>query len=477
MFEFDPKEKVVKISDGSTERQVQLISSTVTNKFFIVENFINNLLKMFGDEFSKWYFNMISEYQDNMENRLEILENNIPIIKKYVDDYILNSGLDFNKHVDLSKAKKTSILFMPDEIEKIIKLSSYLKLIAIFSNSKDKLNQNQYKKIYNLVADDVSKSDIAVKIFDLIKTKTFRYNLTDKSMWDYIMAIRCKSIDIHVVEIFNFVMNSILILCEEDKNPITYFIGVTDESVKWFLRSVYKDTIVYEDSISTEDIYTPSTDNLKTYTYNSGLGRIKGVSYELIYDTIEKESSSHFDSKNEDLKLLEFQTRIGKSEFISPLCECLTFPVLSKITNIPYVHFKTLSPEHSAVVSILVSKILQKVFDNEYKNLFTLLEYYPTASPALMTTYTIKSVKEYIEKQNDSTFFGFKTKVFLYNTLSYFIGRISRAGFYHTITGAPLPGIPLTKIESEMIEYFSDYFSGKLDDKFDKMKYILNSYL
>ena len=83
--------------------------------------------------------------------------------------------------------------------------------------------------------------------------------------------IQCKSIDVHVIEIFNFIMNSILILCEEDKNPIVYFVSVVQESINWFLRSVYKGQIVYDDTISTEDIHGSNIDNLKTYAYVSML--------------------------------------------------------------------------------------------------------------------------------------------------------------------------------------------------------------
>jgi len=85
-------------------------------------------------------------------------------------------------------------------------------------------------------------------------------------MWQYIKNVQGKDIDSHVIDIFNFIMNHILILCEEDKNPITYFVGVIDESVKWFLRSVYKGSTIY-------DIQGINTDNLKTYSYNDTLGR------------------------------------------------------------------------------------------------------------------------------------------------------------------------------------------------------------
>ena len=121
-------------------------------------------------------------------------------------------------------------MFKADEIEKIIRLSACLKIYSVISNNeKLKLGQKLHKDVYNKIASEISNTDIIYKIFNVVKTKTFRYNMTDKFMWDYIKTIQCKDIGVHIIENFNFIMNNILILCEEDKNPITYFVGVVDD--------------------------------------------------------------------------------------------------------------------------------------------------------------------------------------------------------------------------------------------------------
>ena len=295
----------------------------------------------------------LSNYVDDSEKRFVHLSENIPMIKKYVNMTMQLENVDFSQFVDESKAKKTSILFTADEIEKIVQLSSYLKLYSIISNSENlRLSDRLHKKIYNQLASDILETEIVFKIFNVIKTKTFRYNLTDRYMWDYIKMIQGKGIDVHVIEIFNFIMNSILVLCD-GRNPITYFVGVVDESVKWFLRSVYKGSIIYDDSVATEDIHSQSVNNLKTYSYNDTLGRLKGIAFKQIYDIIERLTVATFDEKkNSDTSIVEFQTRAGQIKYVSPLCECLVFPVLSKLTNIPYIHFKTISPDHAAVLSV-----------------------------------------------------------------------------------------------------------------------------
>lgn len=455
---------------------LNLVSSTVTNKYYIVTKFIESVAECIGEEFSNWFMNFLIECQDQ-DKRAAVIINNIPKIKKYVNDYFHHKNFDYSQFVDESKAKKNSILFMPGEIFEIIKLSSYLKLYSVISNNdKLRLGQTSDREIYNLLASEIVETDVIRKIYDVIKTKTFRYNLTDKFMWEYIKNVQGKDIGIHVIEIFNFIMNHILILCEDDKNPITYFVGVIDESVKWFLRSVYKGSIVYDDSISTEDIQGINTDNLKTYSYNDTLGRLKGIAYEKIYELLQRQVMSMDESEPNDENIIMFHQRASDIEFISPLCETLIFPVLSKMTKIPYHHFRTISPEHSAIISVYMQNLFRKVFNADYKELINLLNFYPLRSPSVATTYKIKSIHEYIAVQNEhQNFFGFGTKILTHNLLCHYVGRISRVDFCDLLTGRRMGGIPLSKIENNMIQFYTLYFAGKLEPQIQEMRKYMNA--
>jgi len=478
MIKFHLEDKTLKIfNDEQHLLTTNLMSSTITNKYYIVTTFIENVSKTCVG-FDKWFSNFLEEYTSEVE-RYPVIERNIPEIKRFVDEYLKVRNIDSAQFVDETKAKKASILFTAEEIEKIIRLSCYLKIYSIFFNSDDlKIDVRLHKKIYNEFASEVLNSEVVTKIFNIIKTKTFRYNLTDKYMWDYIKMIQCKSIDVHVIEIFNFIMNSILILCEEDKNPITYFVSVVQESINWFLRSVYKGQIVYDDTISTEDIHGSNIDNLKTYAYNDTLGRLKGVAFEQIYDNLERSAILLFPVNQEsasDKSIVDFQNRLSKIEHISPLCDSLVYPVLSHITGIPYVHFKTLEPDHAIVLSVYTQNLLRKVFKiTEFRNLFSLLSYYPKKEIALATTYKVKMMDEFIKTtQKYDNFFGFKSKLLFGNMLGYFIGRISRVEFSSIFDGNELAGIPLSKIESEMIQFYTMLFAGQFDQKFENMKYLM----
>jgi hypothetical protein len=453
---------------------LRLSPSSVTNKFHIVTDFIERVADFHGEAFGDWFVTLLDDCQIS-EKRTEAIFNAVEPIKQFSNLFLDSLGIDYSQFVDESKVKKNSILFSAEEIKDIIKLSCYLKIYSIISNNEElKLGKKLHKEIYNKFTDHVVETEIASKIFDVVKTKTFRYNLTDKFMWDYIKTIQCKDIGIHIIEIFNFIMNNIIILCEEDKNPITYFVGVIDESVKWFLRSVYKGTIVYDDEIATEDIHGTHINNLRTYSFNDTLGRLKGIAFDKIYERLDQENILTLNDQT-DQYIIDFNNRLSSINYISPLCSCLVFPLLSKITKISYVHFKTISPEHSAVLSYYLNRLLEKSFKVEYKNLFSLLDYYPETQPSLNTTYKIKSIHDFINSQNETqNFYGFNVKLFPHKILCHFVGRVSRINFNHLLTGKKLSGIPLSKVETDMINFYTMFFAGKLTSKIDEMVVLMN---
>jgi hypothetical protein len=462
------------LKDDEEQAILKLSASSVTNKYYLVTEFIERVAEKHGEPFSEWFVDLIKQCQDETK-KAGVVVDNVDVIKKYCDEYIDESDIDYSQFVDESKAKKGTILFMPDEIKDIIKLSSYLKIYSVISNNEEmKLGEKLHRDIYNKFATNLMETNVASKIFDVVKTKTFRYNLTDKFMWDYIKTIQCKDIGVHIIEIFNFIMNNIIILCEENKNPITYFVGVIDESVKWFLRSVYKGTIVYDDEIATEDIHGTHINNLRSYSFNDTLGRLKGIAFENIYDKLDQENVMTIKDKT-DQYIIDFNNRLSEIQFISPLCTCLTYPLLSEITKVSYVHFKTVSPEHAAVLSYYLNRLLEKTFKNDYKSLFSLLDYYPESQPSLNTTYKIKSIHNFINTQdNIQNFYGFNAKIFPHKILCHFIGRISRINFKHLLTGEKLSGIPLSKIESDMIQFYTLFFAGNLSTKIDAMVNMMN---
>jgi len=457
------------------EFEIELFSSSITNKFYILTNFIKSLSTYHFNDFDKWFYTLLMDMKYDDENRHKILLRNIPQLKEYVNEYLEHVNFDYGKFVDESKAKKNSILFKKDEIEMIMHLSSYLKIYSFIQNSTLRFGKNFNKIIFNELAKEISKTDIIFKIYSVISTRTFRYNMTDRYMWDYIKMIQCKDIGVHVIEIFNFIMNYIIVLSELNKNPITYFVTVIDESIKWFLRSVYKNTIIYDDNISNEDIKTSSLNNLKVYTYNDTLEKLTSISMNRITEIIEKKNILIIGEDEGDEKIIKFQNGLSYIKFISPLTESLTYPLMAKITEVPYNYFKVLKPKFAALISAYTYYILEEVFATKYPYLFKILLYYPSKQPSHSTTYKIKLTEKYINNQNKiKSFYGFDTKPFLYDKLCHIVGRISRLNFKNLVDGTDMMGTSIQDIEMDAIMFYSNYFAGNFEKEIEKMKCLID---
>jgi hypothetical protein len=108
--------------------------------------------------------------------------------------------------------------------------------------------------------------------------------------------------------------------------------------------------------------------------------------------------------------------------------------------------------------------------------MINLLNYYPIELPSIATTYKLKDMEVFINTANDvRNFFGIDTKIILGNMLGNFVGKISRVKFVNVFDGKPLAGIPLSKLETEMINFYILFFANKLDDEIGKIKSIVHS--
>lgn len=498
-----PKKKYFIYQDEEVIAELDLVTpSSISNKFELITEFIEGMITSLGTECENWFSNFMKQQfihtcnyclkdpnsmcnidlsersitdlktvcpnLEKYENiRADLILENIPIIIDYVNQYLESLNLDLSIFINEDKIKKTSILFTEDEIYEIIKLSSYLKVYSLISNSNLRLDMRIHKKIFNTFLQNINNSkEIINKIFEIIKIKTYRYKQTDQFMWEYIKMIQCKEIDLYIVEIFNFLMNNIMVLCQYNRNPITFFVTVVDTAIIWILRSVYKSTIVYNDE-SNVDIQTIKINNLKSYASNDTIGRIKSTAVSYVHQLLESLTNSQV--MNFDQKLVMFQDRIGKIKQDSPLIEYLVFPILAKLTGIPYTHFRSLNPETSAMLSMYIKYLLSKTFSN-FETLFYLLECYPdpTTTVAVKTSYKIKIellnafVNEYNRIKNYQGFEQCYNQRCLYEQI---IGRVYGTKFLNIMTGEPV-NYDRKKLEVDVITFYTYFFAEAMDNYF-----------
>ena len=460
------KYQIINIEKTNNQEEIicnlDLVFSPISNKFFRLTEFVENCSEKLGSEFDNWFVKLIKDYKASNYDYL-VIKNNLPQLKEFCDKYLELTNINFENYINRSKASKNSIFFDASEIKKIIQVSNYLKIYFIIAQDTEmKLINKFHKETYNKLVETINNNNTIYKLFKIVSSKTYEYNYSDRYMWEYIKTIYCKPTDMHVFSIFNFLMNNILVTCSTDQNPIPYLISVIDESIKWILKNIYKDAIIYSDTISTQDVYTiQSKDNLASYSHNDTIGKLLVISY----NQLEKSGIDNID---------KFRTSLTNLKEISLFANYITYPILSKVLNIPYRHFLTLSVSNSYLLNILLFYLLSDDFKKQYSVLSRMLLYYNKQKPILKTTYKIKNIDVFTETLG--TFLSFKNNLTPYDFQSGIMGKLSRNTYASFLNEQEIPNVPLAKLEVDIIKFYNDYFDNRMEpmfielrDKIDKM--------
>ncbi len=435
--------------------EMDLIFSPIANKFDRLTEFIEECSITLKDDFDDWFIGMINEYVESKYD-YSIIRKNVPQLKKFSDQYLETLDINFENYINKSKISKNSIFFDHEEIKKIIQVSNYLKIyLAICQDSKMKLSKKFHSETFALLSEDINE-EIIYKLFKIVSSKTYEYKHTDHYMWDYIKTIYCKTTDMHVYNIFNFIINNILVTCKTETNPIPYLISVIDESIKWILRSIYKEAIVYSESVSTQDVYSvQGKDKLSSYASNDTIGKLLITSY----NQLEHIGISDIEA---------FKHIINGLKEISLFSNYVTYPILSKTLDIPYRQFMTLPVEHAYLLNLYLYRILPEVFKIEYPVLSRMLLYYNQLQPIIKTTYKIKNIELFTGSIN--TFMGFKNTMVPYDLISNIIGKIGRNTYSSFLNDKEIINFPLAQLEKDLILFYNKYFDNDLENLFDELR-------
>ncbi len=436
---------------------LDLIFSPITNKFHKLIEFLEDSSIKLGQEYDEWFIKLVNDYKNSDCDSI-VIKQNISQLKTWCDKYLDILDINFDNYINRSKISKNSIFFDAEEIKRIIKTSNYLKIYFILAQDIDmKLINKAHKEIYNELIDDINNNNIIYKLFKIVSSKTFEYNFSDKHMWEFIKTIYCKTTDMHIFSIFNFLMNNILVTCSPESNPIPYLIAVIDESIKWILKNNYKEAIIYSEGAShSQDIYTiAGKDNLESYSYNDTLGKLLIISY----NQLEKLGIDDLDS---------FKTTMDNLKEISLFANYITYPLLSKILDIPYRHFMTLTATNSYLLNILMYQLLSDDFKKEYSVLTKMLLYYNTQKPILKTTYKVKNIDVFTKTID--TFLGFKNIHTPYDIYSNILGRISRNSYQSFVNNENIINFSLIKLESDIIRFYNKFFGNQLENLYDELR-------
>lgn len=443
--------------------QQDLQFSPVTNKYDRLTDFVEDCSLKMGSEFDDWFAGMLVDYKNSAYDH-HIIKNNIPRLKEFADRYLELANINFDDYINMAKISKNSIFFNSTDIKKIIQVSNYLKLYFILAQDlKLKLSNRFHKEVYQQLVAPITETNIVFKLFKIVSSKTYEYNHSDKYMWEYIKTMYCKTTHMHIVSIFNFLINNILVTCKTDSNPIPYMISVIDESIKWILKNIYKDAIVYSDTIATQDVYTiQGRDNLSSYAHNDTIGRLLITAYNRL-DEVGIENVE------------EFKNTIGSLKEISLISNYLTYPILSKVLDIPYRHFLTIPVGNSYLLNVLVYYYLPQEFKDTHPLLTKMLLAYNTEKPILKTTYKLKNISDFVSTLG--SFLGFKNHAAPYEIYSNIIGKLNRNTYISFLDNNEMANVALPKLEDDCVKFFNAYFDNRLESMFNGLRVVIDETL
>lgn len=440
-------------------KEMELVYAPGSNKYDNMLAFVEKCSEVLGEPFNQFYIGTITNYLNNGKD-IRIIEQAVPQIIDFCNQFIEIQNINFDDYIDVTKKSKSSIFFDASEIKEVIRAACYLKVYySIYKDMTMKISENFNREIFQKLVKNLTDSAIVLKLHKIVSSKTYEYNHTDKYMWEYIRNLCCKTPDMHISHIFNFIINYIIVTCEYDSNPIPYMISVIDESIKWILKSIYKESIIYSDTIATQDVAAVSgKDNLESYAHNNTVAALTVLAYqslENIFDTEEK--------------IDQFKSTIETIQEHSAFAKYFTFPLLSRITEIPYRHFNTLSISISYLLNILLYDLLNGTeWERKYPTLIKILTYYNTERPITKTTYKLKNIPQFTGTFR--SFMGFKNLTAPFDIYSSIIGKINKNEYMSFIHHKNVPNFPSAKMETEIIEFYNNFFSDGMNTEIDQLR-------
>lgn len=440
-------------------KDMELIYAPGSNKYDNMLAFVEKCSEVLGDPFNDFYVGTIDRYLNSGKD-IKIIQDAIPSIISFCNEFIDKQNINFDDYIDITKKSKSSIFFDASEIREVIRAACYLKVYySLYKDMTMKISENFNREIFQNLVSNLTNSAIVLKLHKIVSSKTYEYNHTDKYMWEYIRNLCCKTPDMHISHIFNFIINYIIVTCEYDSNPIPYMISVIDESIKWILKSIYKESIIYSDTIATQDVAIVSgKDNLESYAHNNTIAALTVLAYQSIENIFDTEE-----------KIDKFKAIIETSKESSVFAKYFTYPILSKITDIPYRHFSTLSISISYLLNILMYDLLKGTeWEQKYPTLIKILTYYNTERPISKTTYKLKNTPQFTS--TFTNFMGFKNLTAAYDIYSSIIGKINKNQYMNFMNNNSVPNFPSARMELEIIEFYNSFFSNGMDQKLNELR-------
>lgn len=433
--------------------ELSLNNDSLSNKFEIVQNLIEEIKILMGEEKLKSFTILLEEYLKT-KNPLIIL-NNSKIISDLGNDYVDAKKVNFESFINRKKTSKNSIVFDVENLRALAVSSTSLKLYFIFyCDNRLAPNKEVHKKIYENLISTCIETETTTKIFELIKSKVYISTVSDKYMWDMLKLVINQVPENFILDIFNFLINNMMRLLDVDKNPVPFFVALVNDSLRWTMLTNYQTKYIYND-----------------FNINTGYGS-ESFSTFCNMDTIAKCCDIALDFLKKDMNVFmkRIEENIACIDILTPPMKVLNLPIISKILQINYEYLLTVPPKHIIYLSILIYYISknENYFEDYILNLLVSLPDRELKSYTVRSMYKLKNIEFILNDKKNMM--GFQSKIFKNNTISTIIGvlntNISKS--YHILTDKHMNKDCFT-LENQLVYFYSRFYNGDFDKTFKEI--------
>jgi len=457
---------------GKLIHEFDFLKANYASKFFSVSELIDELNELYPRKFGSWFEKLLEKYIEQNYNSQVVLENCDKILE-ISKDYFYSKEIDYSRFVNRKKKSRTSVFFDVDDMEAIAIASTALKIYSLFSSDVNlKVTDNVNKLVFAKILSPCTEIETSNKIYQVIRSRICRSSVTDKVMWELIKLSIIETPESYTMIIFNYMMNSMFSTIDINNNPIPFLIGIIDEGLGWLISTAFVTNVLYGDSFGTsEEIYGSSfsKDSLYIYCCNDVIIKASKAALDIIeneYDISEKE-------------FMEIQNRLDNVNSIHHHMKRITLPIASKVLEIPYKYLIMSPPKHVALIGILIHHCSTGNLGEKFPIIMEYLKTIPREKEFSMnkSSYKIKN-KEYLINRDDRIF-GFTSKKLRFDIISCNCGVLSssKKDLYNIIDGKSLPKFNYQELEKDALDFYTDLYSGKLEEDFEKMRIKVDSYL
>ena len=444
--------------------ELNLIGSSITNKFDVVADILPDICtKVEG--FEPWFKKWIKDYLEQSKDA-EIILDEMDTYMGYIENYVDNKGVDFSNFSKIEKSSKTSVMFTKEDIKAIAISSTALKIYSMICYDSDiKLPGNIHRSVYDRIIRPCVDLNVTNKIFQLIRSRTYKSSITDRGVWEIIKLRIQETPESYVMAIFNFLMTNMLSTLTIERNPIPFIVSIIDDSVRWMMRTVYKDRILYGEVFGgSEDIYgsSVSKESFHLHCCNDVVGKSATAAISILENELTL-SEEQFD---------EVRDRLEKIEYLTPIMKLLILPIAGKVLEIPYRFLLTSPPKHAALLGIFLNHLAQGILSENFPVITEFLLAHPRdlSYSNTRSSYKVRNLEFVINDKHP--IFGFKSKVLKSEIMSSISGVFSanKKNLINIIDGKAITKVSHVDLERDTIKFYTLLYSNHLDFVFKRMR-------